>query len=370
MDIFDYVEKYSGYTFSDMEFNEVDNLVFSSLSYINFFNIVSSNSIEKIIVKMASDKYFNLYPEDGNCILSVKYARRLLKLIENTKRYGSLLIYNYVYEYSDEQQFGALTIELNNDLVYVSFEGTDHLISGWKEDFMALYMFPIRSQKMAIKYINSKFLFNNKKIILGGHSKGGNLAMVAGMYANFLIRDRIIKIYSNDGFGLPIDKYQSKNYDYIKAKLVHIIPEFSLVGILLYHDNNYKVVKSFAKGPVGHDLHTWCIKDKALVSGEISQFSHIFDNESKIWLNKYNNIERKRLVLSLFDIFTRAKVDSLIDIMDNKKLIFSLINEAKEISDKDRDMLIDFVKMLFNCYKDVKKEQFIEFFEKRFGNSN
>ena len=368
MDLFEYVKKYGNYTLDEEPFNEADNAVFSSLSYIDFLDIVASNSFRKITIKEAVDKYFEKYSEIGNCILSVKYARRLLEIIKDTKRYGNLYLYNYAYEARSDQQFSAITIELNPDLVYVSFEGTDHLVSGWKEDFMAIYMFPIRSQRIAIRYINKNFLFSSKKIILGGHSKGGNLAMVAGMYANYFVRNRIIKIYSNDGFGLLKEQYESKNYSYVKDKLIHIIPEFSIVGLLLYHGDNHMVVSSSEKGPVGHDLHTWLVDDKSFVKGELNTFCKALDDKIMIWLDKYNNSERERLVLSLFDIFERANIDSLIDIMDNKKLIFNLIKESKELADEDRKMLKDFAIMLFNCFTEVKKEEFVDFFEDKFNN--
>lgn len=368
MDIFEYAKKYGKYSFEEEAFNEIDNAVFSSLSYINFLDIVSSNIFNKITVKEAADKYFLRYKDDATYILGVKYARKLLKMIKNTKRYGNLYLYNYVYEARDDQQFSAITIELNKELVYVSFEGTDHLVSGWKEDFMAAYMFPIRSQRMAIKYINKNFFFSNKRIILGGHSKGGNLAMVAGMYANYFIRNKVVKIYSNDGFGLLKEQFESKNYSYVKDKLVHFMPEFSLVGLLLYHEDNHIVVSSSEKGPIEHDLHTWLVDDKTFVRGELNSFCKALDDEIMIWLDKYDNTERERLVLSLFDIFDRAKIDSLIDIMDNKKLIFNLIKESKELTEEDRDMLKDFIGMLFNSFTEVKKEEIVDFFEDKFKN--
>ena len=63
------------------------------------------------------------------------------------------------------ESINSKNIELNKNQVYVSFEGTDHLIGGWKEDFMMSYMFPIPSQKMAISYVNRKFTFVRKQII-------------------------------------------------------------------------------------------------------------------------------------------------------------------------------------------------------------
>ena len=105
---------------------------------------------------------------------------------------------------------------------------------------MMSYMFPVSSQKRAIDYVNKHFFFRRKNIILGGHSKGGNLAMVAAMYANFLVKDKIVSIYNNDGPGLLEEQYDSKYYKSIEDRLVNIIPSDSVVGLLLYHKDDYR----------------------------------------------------------------------------------------------------------------------------------
>ena len=46
--------------------------------------------------------------------------------------------------------------------------------------------------------------------------------------------------------------------------------------------------------------------------------------------NKKATLKKVAFVMQLFDIFDRAKVVSLIDIMDNKKLIFKLIRVVRQ----------------------------------------
>ena len=200
---------------------------------------------------------------------------------------------------------------------------------------------------------------------MGGHSKGGNLALVAGMYANFLVRDKIIKVYYNDGPGLLKEQFESKYYNNVKNKLIHIIPNYSVVGLLLHHEDDYIVVRSAKKGAMSHDLYTWVIENTTFMRAELNSFSKLLDDEITVWLNKYNTDERKRFVLALFDIFEKSNINSFIDIMDNKKLILDLINKSKELSDKDVEMFKDLLRMLFNCFKDVKKEDFKAMFERK-----
>lgn len=365
MNLLSYVDKYGNFSFDEVEFNEIDNAIFASLSYIGLHGIVSSDNNKKVTISEAGELYFKINPYKVKYVLAVRQAIKLLRYIKDTKRYGGLYLYNYVYEVSEEQQFSAVTIEINPKLLYVSFEGTDHLVSGWKEDFMMTYMFPVPSQKKAIDYVNKNFLLTNKKIILGGHSKGGNLALVAGMYANIFIRNKIIKIYNNDGPGLLKEYFESREYAKVKNKLIFIIPNYSFVGILLYHSSDYIVVRSVKKGANAHDLHTWVVNDKSFMRAELDKYNKVLESEIINWLKKYTREERKRFVFSMFDILKRAKIDSFLDITNDKKLILDLVNESKELSEIDREMLLDFLSMLFNCFKDVKLEGIKKFFDKK-----
>lgn len=369
MNLFSYVDEYGNNTFEEVPFNEVDNAIFSSLSYVSLNGIVSSSRYNKITIREAADKYFLVYPTKKKYIWSVKQAVKLFKVIKDTKRYGNLYLYNYVYEATDSQQFSALTIEINPKLLYVSFEGTDHLVSGWKEDFMMTYSFPVPSQKKAIDYINRKFVLCNKKIILGGHSKGGNLAMVAGMYANMFVRNKIIRIYNNDGPGLLKEYFESSNFLNIKDSLVHIVPNYGVVGLLLYHTDDYIVVRSSRRSAMAHDIHTWVVKGDSFMRSELDGYSKVLDDEINNWLKKYTREERKRFVFAMFDIFDKAGIESLMEIVDNKKLIFDIINEYKELNDVDSKMFKDFIGMLFKCFKDVKVDEFKKMIDKKLGKS-
>lgn len=370
MNIFSYIDKYGCYTFDEVEFNEVDNAILASLSYVSLYGIVSPNRYNKLTIREVADKYFTLHFEKEKLILAVKQSVKMLKVIRDTRRYGDLYLYNYIYEFSSEEQFSALTIELNKSLVYVSFEGTDQLVSGWKEDAMMAYTFPVESQRRAIDYVNKNFFFRRKEIILGGHSKGGNLAMIAGMYANFWVRDRIIKIYNNDGPGLLKEQFESKDYNNIKGKLIHIVPNYSIVGLLLYHSDNYKVVRASRRGIWSHDLYTWVVKGTNFVEASLDKFSKLLDDEMITWLKKHDREERERAILAVFDIFEELNIISVLDVMENKKLILDVISHSKKIKEEDRKVLNDFIKMILKCFKDVKIEQLTSLFANRNEKNN
>ena len=363
MGIFDYIEKYGCYTFDEMEFNEVDNLIFSGLTYSNLKGIVSSNRFNKRTIKNVGELFFKNYDNDQKNITAIRVGIKILKSIMNKRRYENLKLYNYSYVGDDKQQFCAMCIDIDRHVVYVSFEGTDELVSGWREDFMMACEFPVLSQRRAIDYLNKHFLFNNKNIILGGHSKGGNLAMVAGMFANFWVKDRIINIYNNDGPGFRKKEIESKYFKSIEKKLIYIIPNYSIIGLLLRHNDDYKVVKSTKRSIYAHDMATWVVDGINLKESKLSSFSKFLDNGMIRWLDKYDDEEILNFVKSLFMVFERASIVNLVDILNNKKLILKLIMETKDIDKKTRKMLHEFVYVLFNYFKENRIDSL-------FGKSN
>lgn len=359
MNIFSYIDKYGVYSFDELEFNDVDNLIFSSLSYVDLGDYVSANRFNKKTISSVGKAFFEKFDSKSKNIIATKTGIKVLENIMNTRRFSSLMLYNYSYIGDDKQQFSAITIDINSKLSYVSYEGTDHLISGWHEDFMMAYEFPVLSQRRAIDYLNRHFLFNNRDIILGGHSKGGNLAMVAGMYANFWVKDRIIKIYSNDGPGLRKKEISSKYYLSVKEKLVHIIPNYSIVGLVLRHDDNYFVVRSYKKSIYSHSLDTWVVQDNKLEQAPLSSFSKIFDESMINWLDMYSDEERRMFVDALFLIFEQAGIVSLKDILNNKKIIFKLIMKSNQFDKKTKSMIRDFLYVFFSCFKEIKSQELL-----------
>lgn len=346
----DYILKYGNYTFDEEPFNEVDNLIFSVLAYVDYNDIVSSNNKNKKTLEIVGKEFFSKHKELKRYlkkqILSIKNGIKILEKVRNTKRFKDVLLYNYDYVGSKSQQFSAITFEINPKLIFVAFEGTDQLISGWEEDFRMVYEFPVEAQSTAISYLN-RFTFKNKKIIVGGHSKGGNLALVSSMYTNFLVKRKIIKIYSNDGQGLRLKQKKSPQYASIKERYTHIIPNYSVVGMLLRHDRDYTVIKSTKFGLESHDALTWVTENKHFKKTKLSHFSESFEESIEEWLDKYNDEERKEFVIKVFDIFRKHKINSLIDIVTEKRNIIRILKSTMSIDKKVSDMIKD----LFNIIK-------------------
>lgn len=354
MTLFDYVDYYCDYSFKDKEFNEVDNVIFSVLAYINFDGIVCKNDSLKITIKEAANKFFLRYSDKElrKNFPIVKNAIKLFKHVCNTNRYKNIYMFNYSYLGDNFSQFSAVTFMLDNRNYYVAFEGTDHLVSGWEEDCKMAYTFPVNCQILAKKYLDKHFSMKKVKLIIGGHSKGGNLALVASMYCNYFVNRKIIKIYSNDGQGLRRAQIDSKFYDRVQDRFVHIIPNYSIVGLLLRHKDNYIVVKSSRRGIFSHNACTWQVNFDHFERGELSKFSKVFDEGVSNWLDKYDDEKRKMFVKSVFKVLYDNNVDDLTSIKLKKELIIGIIKSSKDIDPLVKEMFVDLIKILNKTNKE------------------
>ena len=343
---FDYLEYYGNYTFEEREFNEIDNVILSMLTYVNYDGIVSESKERKTLEEV-SKAFFNKYTKADidKDFTSDKEGAKLLKKLSTKKRFKDIELFNYSYNFNEGSQFSAVTFDLGNNLYYIGFEGTDELISGWKEDCVMSYKFPVEAQKLAKKYIN-KFTISNAKIIVGGHSKGGNLALVAAMYANIFVKMRIKKVYSNDGQGLRKEQMESKRYKRLGKKYVHIIPNSSIVGLMLRHDKNYKVVKSNMPGFVSHYPSSWQVNYNTFERAKLSRFSQVFDEGLSRWLDKYDDKQREMFVESIFDILKKHKIETLLQFNENYKLIFEVLKSSKNVDPTTKEMGMELLKVI------------------------
>lgn len=237
--IIDYIKEYGNLTLEEYSFNNVDSLILSQISYIKFEN--SSIDIESEI---------HLLNDFENEIDTLCMDTRVPELNEelflqtiHSLRYEAITISHLQtnFDKDNEKQFCAMTLHLPNQTDYIAFRGTDASFVGWKEDFNLCFQENIPSQISALNYVNN--YKTNHKLILGGHSKGANLALYAGIHTH----NPIYCIYNHDGPGF-LTPYQTDK------KVFKTIPQSSVIGLLLEETNNYQIIQSDAIS-ILHTIH-------------------------------------------------------------------------------------------------------------------
>lgn len=354
MTIYEYIDEYGVYSFKENEFNEVDATIFSYLSYAKLDKVFEEK--RKVTIQEAGRMQLGYQNGEDDNIIAVKGANNLLKYIKDTKRYKNCILSHYKYIGNKETQFGAVTIEYDKNKLYISFEGTDELFSGWIEDFMLSYQCPTKAHEQAIKYLNKYLIFQKKEVILGGHSKGGNLALIAGMYANNYAKKRIKTIYGMDSPGLLKEQLESNEYNSIKEKYIHIIPNYSMVGILLKTEKDI-VIKSKKKGILAHDIFNWEIQGNELIREELSILSKEIRKETDKWIDKYNEEDKYEFVKNLNDIILKSNVVDFLEIKKEHKKIINIITESKSMTNQTKTMLKELIGIMIKSYSDTKIEE-------------
>lgn len=343
MNIIDYIKKNKFKTLKDLPFNEIDNLILSLLPYINFEGIVPSFKNGKITLKEAAEKISDKRKNYRGLFISNTF--KMLQVMKDSLRYQDIQLYNYMNVVNDDMQFGALTMKLSDKSIFVAFAGTDSSIIGWEEDFKMTYLYPGASQKYASIYLNKAISLLDKKVRVGGHSKGGNLAICATMNAHFWIRKKVVKINNFDGPGFLKKEIESKEYKKIEPRIKMYVPKESIIGMLLYSTPNYVVVKSKGINILQHDAFNWQCKDKTFIRDNQSKRSQNLKEKLTKKLEKLPLNERINLVTNLFSIFKNTNIKDTKEI--KIKEIFKLIKEFKKLDKETQNLLTELLIIIF-----------------------
>lgn len=349
--IVDYVKEYGGVTFEEEPITDVDSLVLCQLSYLKFDNIVPVVGENKRAVSLQDvakhADYENLFADERY----EKDNRALFEAMVRSKRYRRMRLNYYIniIETEWETQFSAVTFLLDDGTVYIAYRGTDETIVGWKEDFNMSFLSPVPGQAYSVKYLNMAAGKLRRKFIVGGHSKGGNLAVYAAMNCRREVRERIVKIYSMDGPGFRPEVLKKCDFASIEDRTVKILPHSSLVGMLFEKDIRYQVVESRTFGLAQHNPYTWLVDEGSFrLAEDIYESRKLKDDALNEWVLSMDEQQIRTFVDTLYQVIIASEADNLIDFTaDWKKSMTGMIGALKEVDDQTRKMLLEMVKSFF-----------------------
>lgn len=240
----------------------------------------------------------------------------------------------------DEQtQFAAVTYRLPSGMLVVAFRGTDDSLVGWKEDFNMAFQYPVPAQVTAADYLaRVAELWKDVPIVLTGHSKGGNLAVYAAMNAEDGVKDRIERIYSLDGPGFPEAVVNSFEYASVSDRIVKIVPDSSVVGMVLETPERCIVVKSDVEGIMQHFVFSWQMHGGEFDKVEdVASSSVTFNKALNKWLANLSKEQRERAVDALFAVLEASGAGSISAMMAaGPKVIPEMLGTYVGLSGEDR----------------------------------
>ena len=366
----EYVKWRGDLTLKQSKFNEIDALILTRLSYFPFDQLIQPNeeaTVEELSKRFekADKSTMKILWEDDN---------ELFPLMGKSERFGKMSVTQYVNKINAEQekQFSATTVILPDNTIFVTYRGTDATIVGWKEDFNMCFKSHIASQKDAVEYLNMVSKKYKRLIRIGGHSKGGNLAVYAAMFTNSKVKKRIINIYNNDGPGFDDEIIKTKEYKEILPKVHTYIPQSSVIGRLLNHEEKYTVVQSIQKGIMQHDLYSWQLEGKEFICLEkVTNGSEIFDKTLKEWLINITPEQRGIVIDTAFDILNTTEVEYFSELKKNWFLnIRLMLVRYKNLDDESKKVISEIVQKLVSTVKNIISNEMTSFRKSKKENEN
>lgn len=370
--IIDYLKEYGDVSFEEMPMNDVDSLALCQLSYLKFDGIVPDVRVKErpITLRQVSEHtdYEKLFADERY----EKQNRALFEAMVAGKRYANMYMNAYInmIEIEREFQFSAITFMPEGAPVYIAFRGTDETLIGWKEDFNMAFSSPVPGQEYSVKYLNMVGGKLRRPFIVGGHSKGGNLAIYSSMKCSPVVQNRILKIYNMDGPGFRPEILAQCDYGKVEQRVEKILPHSSVVGMIFEsEDIRYRVVNSNSIGLLQHDPFTWQVEGNAFVEREdIRKHSKLMDSNMNQWILSLNEEQLHAFVDTLYQVVSASKAQDLIEFTAEwKRSMNGMVNALKEVDDDTKAILKGISKSMRDFAKvRMREEMAKEFTHYRF----
>ncbi len=346
----DYIRWRGDILLRQVPFGEVDALVLAELVYIDY-HLFFGKEEGKTFGDLGK-ALFGVYDKKKirELFLQMRASVKILAEAYKSPRYKDLVISKYTEQIEEgrQQQFCAMCVDLDEERQALVYSGTDDSLVGWKENFSMSYEDVTAAQSKAVDFIN-RYADERKKLLLCGHSKGGNLAVFAAMHCEQHIRDRIEFVYSFDGPGFRKEVLEQELFKAIKDRVRSIVPEDAVVGLLLYHPESMEVVRSERSGLAAHDATFWKVAGSRFVRGEgLSENAKLLDEIIDTWLESLSFSERKDAIAHVFGVFEENNIKYLSDFKHlSLQEISVLIDSAEKLDPKGKEVVKRALSLLY-----------------------
>ena len=341
--IMDYISWRGDLSFAQSPFNEVDNLILACFSYVNLDGIPAVSGQKGIELKKLVKEFKKLHTiKELEADKSfIRLAPFMMFEMAKSVRFGNCVIRNYVNEIvtEAEQQFSAVEIVLDDGTSYISFRGTDDTIIGWKEDFN-LSTGVVPAQERAVEYMQRISDKAYGMLRVGGHSKGGNLAIYGSVMCKSA-HDKILEIYSNDGPGFSKEFQESPETAEMMPKIIRIIPEYSIIGTLLEHEKQPIIVASTSRGLLQHDGFSWEVQGPGLVRRDsLNKTALRFIEILHKWIDGMDTEQKRLLIEDLFATLQASGYENLSEVQSGGiKSLAAMVKRLDKFAPESRGMM-------------------------------
>ncbi len=361
--VLDYLEK-NAMSFEKAEFGSVDAMVFSQLTYLNYDAAFLDRDFDSAPLSFSN---FAPYARSGQLFKGIRAAKQCEQLFFSflkSRRYKNVTLSCFVNEVvtEAEKQFCAMVFHLPDGTDFIAFRGTDNTLIGWKEDFNMTFMSAIPAQLEAVAYLNRAAALSDRRLRVAGHSKGGNLAVYAAAKCPDEIKKRIIDIYNFDGPGFRKEFLCDPDFTRIKDRVRKYLPQSSIIGMLMYSEESYTVIRSNRKGIMQHDLFSWQIENGMFITEDSMKVpSMLLDRTVADWLASLDDEQRRIFIDTVFELIRHTNARTVFELNSQKiKNTAMLLEAVRNIDSEKRRFILKVLSSLFRFAPKVYKEHLSE----------
>lgn len=336
-----YLDQRDKLSFEAAPLNEVDLYILSKIGKPDFSGIIPEG-FSPVPMKDTVDRYLEEHSADeaGLGVLASPEILEVIKRLPDTKRYGDITLTAFTKRISLEtvEQFSALTLIMPDGTVVVTFAGTDDTLVAWKEDFMMAVDNAVHAQKDAVAYLELVAKNLPGKLIVAGHSKGGNLAVYAAAMASEDTRERISGIYNFDGPGFHHSFLSDPGYLSVLDRIHTILPRHSLVGVLMSRLEECTVVSCRKRGIASHDGFNWEVNGAEFKRvPALSRGSRAYEESVEHALKLMDREERLAFIEEFFSALESTGAVSIDDLTEHRlRQAASILSSLKTASNSKR----------------------------------
>jgi hypothetical protein len=344
--ILDYLSWRGDLSFARSPFNPVDNIIFSQLSYFPLEDIVPGPDEKgRISIGLAAEIISEGMNHDPSLCRNMmcKDDPAFISTLSRSNRFKDCQLQGFInhIDISQEKQFAALSISTGDGFSFIAYRGTDTNLVGWKENFNMSFNDVVPAQLEAVSYLEKMAKKIKGPLRLGGHSKGGNLAVYAASFCNRKISRRINRVYSNDAPGFHSHVIESEGFRRIRDRIYSFVPQSSVIGMLLEHGEDYTVIRSSQTGLMQHDLYSWEVTHNDMVRlDRVTQESRFVDKTLREWINGLDREHREQFIEAMYTILISAQAKSIPELTsDWVKSLGFMLQSLKNIDDSTRVLI-------------------------------
>lgn len=337
--LLDYLRWRGDLSFDQSGFTAVDGAILARLAYLPFDGVPLGTTLGEAAAQLLSLPEWGFSENDA----------LLLTLLTDSPRFSVLRLRSFVDRLDEQTQFSALTVELSPEAWYISFRGTDNTLVGWKEDFNMSFVCPVPAQRLAVEYCKQIAGETDAKLLLGGHSKGGNLAVYAAAFCGEPVQRRIRTVFNFDGPGFDEQVLASDGYRRICERVQTLVPQSSVVGMLLGHEECYTIVRSNQTGILQHNLYSWeLLRDDFVRLEQVDNGSRFLDATLKTWLKEMDAGQRATFVDTICDVLVQTNAKTTREMSENwLHSAISITRSVKNLDDDTRRAVTHALSLLF-----------------------